>query len=657
MIKKVTKYIFIAILVLVVMLTNINTINAEETKITLGEPTKDYVAHSFKYEEFDIADDVNPQSLTISIKNGTFKVDADTITALVTYFDFKGGTLQDNSFTSSLNGTNSYKTISLNTKASVDLTDETIKANVLTSIETFIKKIVFVNDTLKNAEFSVTLSDVMMKFDNSYGVGDDLPVVAFKGPDHTSDHYYIGVDDSGIAWTDAYNIAAGLKFNGLQGYLVTITSLEEHNFIYNSLESIEGWMGAAGIANADKVKFNTQNISWDYQGFTSLAAGSYSGGDSQYEKNVRLYWHWVAGPEAGKKVFDGFTKFNSQEPNNSGKNEWCAEYGFGEGGNWNDYPNSVDAIDGYYVEFGGFPDDNPTNPPVTLTQEFKWSEYDKENMENNFNPENITGFTAFDAEDTLKNKVNTEINRINVYSPNYSFSEIDYPADNKLRVKAVMVFDDNTTYEFVVEKELVNSFRVLNNNQSAPSGMNGNFTDTKYQVGQKALNAADKTTTEDVDVTLKTLPSTADEYTKGLFQEFVDQKIEEDNLSGVSLTFVDLELFKKIGENETQVHVAEAPIEIGLSMSGALKNTNRKKLRVYHVLRYHDDVVEELETVTDYNTHTAKFKSDKFSNYAVYYYDIDNPQSFDETSLYIMISILSLSMIVAIPFIVRKYED
>ena len=652
------KYILFILIVFVLLLTNIKIINAEEDenendtgeKITLGEATKNYSAHSFKYENFTIADSVNPQSLSISIKNGTFNVDSTTISSLSTYFDFKGGTLSNNSFTSYLDSTNSYKLISLNINSNVDVTNEDTLADVLSVIETFIRKINFKNDVLKNAEFSVTLSDVVMKLDsatNNLGTGtSDLSVVAFKGPDHRSEHYYMKVVNPQIKWTASYNIAAGLTFNGLQGYLVTITSEEEHNFIYQSLGPIKGWMGAAFVEDADSYNYNTQNIEWkDAMSKSTHSVGH--GTNSANDLILEEYWRWVAGPEAGTKVFGlgKYSNFASGEPNNyADAGEWCGEYGHGTGGVWNDYPNYERNIEGYYVEFGGFENDEEINKPVTLTESFKWSEYDKENMEEYFEPEKVYSFTAFDSETKLKEKVDEEINRIQVYSPNYTFTEIEYPEDDKLRVKAVMEFEDGTTYEFIVEKQLVNKFRVLSENSSA--NMQGVFSDTKYKVGQKALTATDKLTEEDVDITLKTLPSTATDEDKELFKE----KMSDDS----KIVYMDLELYKKIGDTETQIDEAEDEIEVGIKVSGELKNTNRKKLRIYKVLRMHNGIVDELETITDYNSDTVKFKTKLFSEYAIYYYDIDNPLSFDSTIIYIVISIISLSLIFVLPRLIKK---
>jgi len=59
-------------------------------------------------------------------------------------------------------------------------------------------------------------------------------------------HYYKYVNAPNITWTDAKTAAAAKenKYYGLQGYLVTVTSVEENNFIMGKLQG-NGWMGPA----------------------------------------------------------------------------------------------------------------------------------------------------------------------------------------------------------------------------------------------------------------------------------------------------------------------------------------------------------------------------------------------------------------------------
>ena len=125
-----------------------------------------------------------------------------------------------------------------------------------------------------------------------------------------------------LTWSEAYKKAKEKTFNGLKGYLMTITSEAENKFIYDQLfkgkttAEASAWLGATR-ANNSAGGFDAN--SWTHNGYNS-------------------YWNWACGPEAGQKFYDkattadggkvveGFyTNWNSGEPNNSGT-EFCAQY-------------------------------------------------------------------------------------------------------------------------------------------------------------------------------------------------------------------------------------------------------------------------------------------------------------------------------------------
>lgn len=142
----------------------------------------------------------------------------------------------------------------------------------------------------------------------------------------TNGHVYQYVASS-LDWNAAKTAAEALTAYGATGYLVTITSAAENNFVKARLSG-DAWIGAS---------------------------------DSGTEGT----WKWVTGPEAGTTFWQGldngatvggnYASWGGGEPNNSG-NEDCGEE-YVASGTWNDLPCSGTSISGYVAEFGS--DSNP----------------------------------------------------------------------------------------------------------------------------------------------------------------------------------------------------------------------------------------------------------------------------------------------------------
>jgi hypothetical protein len=139
-------------------------------------------------------------------------------------------------------------------------------------------------------------------------------------------HYYQFIRAGGITWSSALTQAAAKTLYDLPGYLVTITSASENNFVTERIP------GASNV--------------W-------IAAS-----DAGHEGS----WKWKAGPEAGIEFWNigknpktqTFASWAGVEPNNSGGSEHYAVTNWsGSKGLWNDLPNSAGSISGYVVEFSG----------------------------------------------------------------------------------------------------------------------------------------------------------------------------------------------------------------------------------------------------------------------------------------------------------------
>ena len=168
---------------------------------------------------------------------------------------------------------------------------------------------------------NTTASNVTLSFTINTGSG-NASYFADTG------HYYEFVSFSGD-WLSAKAHAEARYYNERQGYLATITSAAENDFIAQKVSS-NGWIGAS-------------------------------------DASVEGTWKWVTGPEAGTTFWQGqyngsaingmYSNWSSNEPNNWGGNEDAVEF-IASTKKWNDLPHSGTNRNGYIIEYGGLNTDN-----------------------------------------------------------------------------------------------------------------------------------------------------------------------------------------------------------------------------------------------------------------------------------------------------------
>lgn len=157
-----------------------------------------------------------------------------------------------------------------------------------------------------------------------------------------TEHYYEYVAGS-ILWTNSKTAAEAKSYFGRVGYLATMASEAENNFIWKLMSS-DAWFGASD-------DYTYVNAALGTTTYASQAA-------------VEGKWYWISGPEKGTNFSNGngtpvtvsgqYAKWAGGEPNNSG-GEHYGQFYSSNSGQWNDLPNTT--LGGYICEYGDMPGD------------------------------------------------------------------------------------------------------------------------------------------------------------------------------------------------------------------------------------------------------------------------------------------------------------
>ena len=198
-------------------------------------------------------------------------------------------------------------------------------------------------------------------------------IISLDDVDYLSEtgHFYRFVDYVGIKWTTSRDIAAATTYYGLKGYLATITSQAENDFIRQKTKGV-GWIGASDAAVEGEWRWVTGPEGLEDSGKgrffwkgTGVQAKTLAGYGAQLVNGVPAYQNW----NRWDTPYSASLPTGTWEPNQSGDEDYAHITVFPGNTNdsykWNDLPDAGGSGDyvpkGYLIEFGGTPGDPIVN--------------------------------------------------------------------------------------------------------------------------------------------------------------------------------------------------------------------------------------------------------------------------------------------------------
>lgn len=154
----------------------------------------------------------------------------------------------------------------------------------------------------------------------------------------SNNHYYKKITAStNITWHDAVTASAASNYLGMQGYLITITSLQENNFI-NQLINSNTWIGATDEAVEGQWRWATG------------CEGLENGGLGRYFSDQQNFNCGASGFGTGTSVGGYFVNWAQYEPN--GCYNGAENYAhLSSSGLWNDFVDTG-YVSSYIIEYG-----------------------------------------------------------------------------------------------------------------------------------------------------------------------------------------------------------------------------------------------------------------------------------------------------------------
>lgn len=367
--KKMAAYI-LSLIMIVGMMPAITSDAAGETAITLGNVkwSSDRSTYSFPNATAQFTSD-GQKIFCLSVSDGGYFIPGIEVDlglgaeVTITGISQESGSSEA---TSSVVKDRKYSSITV-----IDRSDGDSGVVTNDKIKKFLRNLTFYrNTTDAEKEQKVTVLGNQVKLDNN------MTAMAIDGVIHYYKYVQYAADDSVSTWYTAYNAAKSdeQKFNGMRGYLATITSADEQYYIFSNLGGqLQAWIGGARTVNGS-MQYDTKQI---------------TGGclnPKNADSSLYTTWSWVCGPEAGTEFYNtnsagqstggsaigaNYICWNNssgaQEPNNRNNSqhgdpynqEYALEYGYNAEANWNDYSplnktRNEWGIKGYLIEYSPY---------------------------------------------------------------------------------------------------------------------------------------------------------------------------------------------------------------------------------------------------------------------------------------------------------------
>ena len=257
-----------------------------------------------------------------------------------------------------------------------------------------------------NQQLTISLGNGPSRFPQNATIKLTKATIPNPMPGDSAEHYYMYVEPQPkrlISWAESYNLAKQTYLDGMQGYLVTVTSAVEDDILNQvTATNIGAWSGGArfeGINDSDSVPNWTDNLAPGRTAGSVFANQSLSGSTGS---GAHRRFRWQNGPETGIEYYEqgnggstptgnghalntpygSYSHFEptggmTYEPNSSGGmhgGPYVSGYEsvmqVHNAGHWNDLHNVSEYtgggldVKGFYIEFSGYKKTGSTSEQV-----------------------------------------------------------------------------------------------------------------------------------------------------------------------------------------------------------------------------------------------------------------------------------------------------